>query len=64
MVDVGTLGAVVDREYVAGEVTPINCKAICLVSFIEVGVLVVVLPQCTGNGCDKVPDCPGAFVLI
>ncbi len=64
LVDVGTLGAVVDRECVAGEVTPINCKAICLVSFIEVGVLVVVLPQCTGNGCDKVPDCPGAFVLI
>lgn len=64
LVDVGTLGAVVDRECVAGEVTPIYCKAICLVSFIELGVFSVVRPQCTGNGCDKVPDCPGAFVLI
>ena len=56
LVNVGTLGAVVDRECVAGEVTPIYCKAICLVSFIELGVLGVVRTRCTGNGCDKVPD--------
>ena len=58
MVDIGALCAIVDREHVAGEVTPIYCKALCLVPFVEFGVLGVVRSRCAGDGCDKVPDCP------
>ena len=41
LIDIGALGAVVDREYVAGEVTPVDCKAVCLVSFVELGTYVM-----------------------